>query len=176
MKIRASLCTPMLAVLTALAGCALPRHLQRGQSEAEVRQRLGAPTGRHALDGGLARLEFATGPMGRDTWMVDLDAAGRVTSWHNALEEWRLHALQQRLAQPPRLDRAELLRTLGRPGERSSGGWLAGGELWNWRYPTNECLLFQATLAADGTVRDAGFNIDPRCDAGDRQARLHPRR
>ena len=159
------------AALT-LVACALPQQLQTGQSEAEVRQRFGEPTGRHRLDGGRTRLEFASGPMGRETWMVDLDAGGRVSAWHNALEEWRLHALQQRLAQPPALLRDELLRTLGRPGERGSGGWLAGGELWSWRYTTNECLLFQATLAVDGRVRDAGFNIDMRCDPGDRQARL----
>lgn len=162
-----------IVMTLALAACALPQQLRTGQSEAEVRQRFGEPTGRHALGGGLTRLEFATGPMGRDTWMVDLDAGGRVAAWHNALEEWRLHALQQRLVQAPALMRDELLRTLGRPGERGGGGWLDGGELWTWRYPTNDCLLFQATLAADGRVRDAGFNIDPRCEAGDRLARLH---
>jgi hypothetical protein len=164
-----------IVATTTLAACALTPPLQTGQGEAEARLRFGEPTGRHALGGGGTRLEFATGPMGRDTWMVDLDVQGRVTTWHNALDEWRLHALQQRLAQPPVMTRDELLRTLGRPGERGSGGWLAGGELWTWRYPTNDCLLFQATLGADGSVRDAGFNIDPRCEAGDRQARLHRR-
>ena len=168
MKTQAARLITMLAVMTGLAGCALPQQLHSGQSEAEVTQRFGTPTGRHTLDGGRVRLEFATGPMGRDTWMVDLDAAGRVAAWHNALEEWRLHALQQRLTMPPKLDRAELLRTLGRPGEHSSGGWLAGGELWTWRYPTNDCLWWQVSIGHDGKVIGAGHGIDPLCDINDR--------
>lgn len=165
-----ALATTMAATLAALlAGCAAPQRLAPGLAEAEVLARLGSASGRHALDGGGTRLEFATGPYGRDTWMVDLDAQGRVRGWHNALEEPRLQALQQRVAEAATagapMGRTELLRTLGRPGEVVSGGWLAGGALWSWRYPTNDCLLFQATLNADGSVRDAGFNIDLRCDA-----------
>lgn len=162
-----SLVVWVFALTVVLAGCANPLPGLQGSTESVLVQRLGPPTGRHALEGGGTRLEFATGPYGRDTWMVDLDSQGRVRDWHNALEEPRLHALQQRLARQP-LARSDLLRTLGRPGERvqgSASSWLAGGELWSWRYPTNDCLWFQATLAADGSVRDAGFNIDPRCDA-----------
>ena len=44
------------------------------------------------------------------------------------------------------------------------GGW-QGGEVWSWRYPTNDCLWFQVSVGADGRVRDGIFNIDPRCDA-----------
>ncbi len=64
----------------------------------------------------------------------------------------------------PGMSRAELLRTLGRPGERRHGGWQSG-EVWSWRYPTNDCLWFQVSIGEDGVVRDGAYGIDPRCDA-----------
>ena len=149
-------------LLAGLAGCAgfgAPA-LQVGQAETEVARVLGQPNARHVLPGGGTRLEFARGPMGRETWMVDIDANGRVVDWLQALEEPRLHAFQ---ARAPGMSRDELLRTLGRPGERRRGGW-AGGEVWSWRFVTNECQWFQVSLGDDQRVRDAGFGIDPRCD------------
>ena len=151
--------TTLLAALTACAGFGLPA-LQPGQDEAAVKTVLGTPNARHALPAGATRLEFARGPMGRETWMVDLDASGHVTRWVQALAEPRLHAFQQRA---PGMPQHELLRTLGRPAERRAGGW-AGGEVWSYRYFTNDCLWFQVSLGDDHVVRDAGFGIDPRCD------------
>jgi hypothetical protein len=148
------------------AGCAaLAAPPQPGQSEAQVQQRLGAPTARYALAGGATRLEFATGPFGRETWMVDLDSAGRVSAARQVLEAGYLAAFQ---ARAPGMSRDELLRELGRPGERR--GARGGGETWSWRYVTNDCLWFQVSLDAGGRVKDGAFGIDPACDApiGDR--------
>jgi len=147
----------------ALAGCAaLTRPPpQPGQSEADALQRLGNPTARYPMADGATRLEFARGPYGRETWMVDLDSAGRVTAADQVLDEAHFYAFQQRA---PGMPRDELLRTLGRPGERKGGGW-QGGEVWSWRYPTNDCLWFQVSIGNDGVVRDGAFAIDPRCDA-----------
>lgn len=154
---------------TLLAGCALlqPPALRSGMNEAEVVALLGRLTARHALPQGGQRLEFARGPFGRETWMVDLDAQGRSTAWLQALEEPRLHAFQQRA---PGMSRDELLRTLGTPGERA--GAFRGIEIWSWRYRTNDCLWFQVTLEpAGGPVRDAGWGPDPMCDRGERDGR-----
>lgn len=149
-----------------LGGCALfgPPPILAGMTEAEVRAVLGRLTARYALPQGGQRLEFARGPMGKETWMVDLDTAGRATTWHQALNERAFLDLQLR---GPGVPRDEVLLTLGTPGERRHGGW-AGGQLWSWRYPTNDCLWFQVTLNDDGRLRDAGYNIDPTCDAGDK--------
>jgi hypothetical protein len=184
------------SALLVLGACAVPRvspkALQSGLSEADVQARFGTPSGRHALPGGGVRLEYATGPMGRETWMIDLDAQGRVSGWHQALEEARLHAFQ---ARAPGLAIDELLRTLGRPAERHGVARVAGrpGEIWSWRYVTNECLWYQVSIArvdpappGDSSpfggqagqarpsgqsdsrrVVDAGFGIDPRCDMRD---------
>lgn len=157
---RMTLAALMVALL---AGCTAfgPPPLVSGQSEADVARLMGPPTGRYTMPAGGTRLEYATGPAGRQTWMVDLDSAARVTGWHQALEEPRLHAFQQRA---PGLTRDEVLRTLGRPGETRVAGW-QGGLLWSYRYETNDCLWYQVELSDAGIARGAGFGIDWSCDA-----------
>ncbi len=142
-----------------LAGCAVVTPAP-GLSQAAVLQQWGEPTSRYTLPGKGARLEYATGPYGRTTWMVDLDAQDRVTQARQVLNEAEFLAVQTQAAQG--LGRDELLRALGRPGERRHGGW-PGGEVWSWRYPTNDCLWFQASIADDGRVRHAAFGQDPAC-------------
>lgn len=140
-----------------LAGCAgyAPSGVSTGQSEADVVRAMGPPTGSYPMPDG-RRLEFARGPFGRHTYMVDLDAAGRVTRVEQVLSEANF------LRVTPGMSRDELLRLLGRPGEVFAVPWQRA-VVWNWRYPTNDCLWFQATVNADGRVRDAGHGIDPRC-------------
>jgi hypothetical protein len=161
-----SLPRPALAaglLASVLAGCAVfaPPDIRLGQTESEVRAVLGVPTGRYAMPDAATRLEFATGPYGRTTWMVDLDPAGRVAGARQVLDEASFADFQ---ARAPGMTRDELLRTLGRPGERRGGG-RAGGEVWSWRYPNNDCLWFQSSIGEDGRVRDGAYGIDPRCDA-----------
>ena len=112
---------------------------------------------------GQTRVEFATGPYGRVTWMVDLDAAGKVSDApEQVLNEARFSWVQQNARDR---DSNWLLYNLGRPGEVMRLGWI-GGQVWSWRYPTFDCLWFQVTVNDDGSLRDAGgYGIDPRCDA-----------
>ena len=159
----ATLWRPLQVVWLAvtLSGCALfaQPDIHRGQTEADVRAVLGHETGRYAMPDATTRLEFATGPYGRTTWMVDVDTAGRVISGQQVLTAFNLADVQGRA---PGMTREELLRTLGRPGERRNGDW-QGGEVWSWRYPTNDCVWFQSSIGDDGIVRDGVFGIDPRC-------------
>jgi hypothetical protein len=147
---------------TLLAACASPglKPLHPGATEAEVRQLWGEPTGRYVLPAG-SRLEYATGPYGLTTWMVDLDAAGRATAWKQVLDERNLHAVQGSL---PGMSTEQLLMTLGRPGERRRVGQ-QGVEVWAWRYETTICQRFSASVGADGVVREASFEGDPRCES-----------
>lgn len=130
---------------------------QPGQTLAELQQGLGPPTGRYTLPDGSTRLEFATGPYGRTTWMADLDAEGRVKAAQQVLNEASFLAVR------PGMAREELLRTLGRPGE-VYGLARNRGEYWTWRYPTFDCLWFMVTVSAEGRVRDSGYGVDPSCD------------
>lgn len=148
-----------LAAAFVLAGCAVVPPAP-GSSRADVLRNWGPPTAHHALHGGVDRLEYASGPYGRTTWMVDVDAAGRVTQARQVLQETEFTALMS----TPRLRRGEVLRRLGAPGERRPLGW-PGGEVWSWRYPTNDCLWFEVSLATDGRVTGSGYAVDPVCDA-----------
>lgn len=159
---RGRLVAPLAVIAALLGGCAVftPVEPRAGQDEAAVLQAMGRPTGTYPLPDG-RRLEYATGPYGRTTWMVDLDAGGRVVEARQVLTDSHLAAFQ---ARAPGMTRDELLRTLGRPGERRGVGW-QGGETWSWRYVTNDCLWFQVSIGRAGVVQSAGFAIDPACDA-----------
>lgn len=149
-----------LFLALALAGCAtVPAPPQAGADRAEVLRTWGPPTAHHALPDGLDRLEYASGPYGRTTWMVDLDGNGRVVRARQVLNEAEFESVMS----TPGLRRAGVLRRLGAPGERRPLGWL-GGEIWSWRYPTNDCLWFEISLARDGRVTGGGYAPDPRCD------------
>ena len=147
-----------LGSAAALLACALPETLP-GTPVAEVLRARGAPTATYALPASGQRLEYASGPYGRSTWMIDVDAAGRVTQSRQVLNESEFLAVQH--AAP--LDSKTLLRWLGTPGERRHGG-RPGGEVWSWRYPTNDCLWFEFSVKPDGTAQAGAFAIDPRCD------------
>lgn len=151
-----------LALTLAAGGCAGPgtAPLPAAATEAEVLQQWGPPTGRYTLPGGVTRLEYATGPYGRQTWMVDLDASGRVTERRQVLDEGYLQQVQGQL---PGMTRRELLQTLGRPAQVRPGGW-QGGQVWSWRHETRWCLWFQVSVGDDGIVRDGAFGPDPACD------------
>ncbi len=155
----------LLLACTVLGACAAlqPPQATPGQTEAEVLARLGQPTGRYNVPAGGQRLEYATGPFGRTTWMIDLDAGGRVRQARQVLNEAEFLQVQIR-AGSGEMTREELLRWIGTPGERRHGGW-AGGEVWSWRYPTNDCLWFRASVADNGRVTSAAFGTDPVCDA-----------
>ncbi len=148
----------LLAPCLVLAACAAPP-LPPGTPEIEVLKSWGRPTATYPMPEGVRRLEYATGPLGRTTWMVDVDIAGRVQQSRQVLNEADFFQLQSQSG----LSRDALLRWIGTPGERRGARF--GGETWSWRYPTNDCLWFQVSLGADAMVQGASFGIDPSCDA-----------
>jgi hypothetical protein len=141
------------------AGSYGPPSTLAGWDADAVVARMGPPTGRHALPEGGTRLEFARGPLGRHTWMIDLDPMGRALRAEQVLTE-------ATFAQVRDGDRREdVLRRIGRPSEVRSGGW-AGGETWSWRFDDdNRCLWFEVSMK-DGRARGPAYAIDPRCDPG----------
>jgi hypothetical protein len=145
------------ALLAACAGYSA-QGIAPGQTAAQVEQQLGPPTGRHRLPDGGTRLEYARGPYGKHTYMVDLDTAGRVAGWQQVLTEANFNQVAGEAGMP--VD--ELLRRLGRPTHRRSGGWQPG-EVWSWRYDAVFCQWFQVDVVA-GRVRGAAYGPDPLCD------------
>jgi hypothetical protein len=121
--------TIFAVVPTLLAGCATytaysPQGLAAGSNEAEVLARMGPATARHGLPSGGTRLEFARGPMGRHTYMLDMGADGRLLRWTQVLDE--AHFAQVTDGMPVQA----LLQHLGRPAERMG---VRQGEVWSSR-------------------------------------------
>ncbi len=150
-------------LVVALGGTACttygPGNLAVGQNTDQVARSLGTPTARYAMDQGASRLEFARGPFGKHTFMVDVDAAGRVTQWQQVLTEATFDSVK------PGISAQALLQTLGTPSHRRGGG-RQGGEVWSYRYQAIFCQWFQVSVV-DAKVRDASYGPDPMCDVND---------
>jgi hypothetical protein len=148
--------TLTIPLLVACAGYAPPKDMHVGSTEAEVVQAMGPPTGRYKLPEGGQRLEFARGPYGVHTYMIDLDSQGRVVKWDQVLDRRYFEAVS------PGMTSDELLRFIGRPSERQ--GMFRNGQIWSWRYYNNDCLWWQAQLDSQGIVTAAGYGSAPGCD------------
>jgi hypothetical protein len=151
------------SLLAACANYAPPASVQPGQSIDDVTRAYGQPTGRYALPQGGTRLEYARGPYGKHTWMIDADASGRVRSVQQVLTEANFATVQ------PGETAEDVLRKLGRPSERR--GAFRNTELWSYRYDATFCQWFVVTMTPDRRVRDAGYAPDPLCDADDHGVR-----
>jgi hypothetical protein len=146
------------AALT-LLGCAAygPGGLPAGASEAEVVARMGAPTARRAAPDGGWRLEYARGPMGLHTYLLDVDAAGRLQRWEQVLDAAHFAAVT------PGLSREALLWQLGQPTETRRYA-RQNEDVWHYRHDSVLCWWFEVSLAIDGPVRTTGYTTDPRCE------------
>ncbi|MDH4391910.1 MAG: hypothetical protein QE285_10885 [Aquabacterium sp.] len=150
----------LIGLAAALAGCAVLQPAPppvAGQAEAQVLASRGTPTSRYTLPAGGQRLEYATGPYGRTTLMVDLGSDGRVTTSAQVLTEANFAKVHDGMP------RDAVLRLLGRPAEKA--GEYMDRQTWSWRYPTYDCLWARITFEPDGKVRGgASLMPDPRCD------------
>jgi hypothetical protein len=144
-----------------LAGCAnyVPR-ASAGETLADVQSHNGPPTGRYDLPGGGQRIEYARGPYGKHTWMIDVGADSKVISVQQVLTEKRFYEIT------PGMPADEVLLRLGRPSAVGGGGW-QGGQYWSYRYQATFCQWFVIGITPQRQVRDAGMAPDPQCDDDD---------
>ncbi len=143
-----------------LAACAAfaPVTIVPGQAEADVVRALGPVTARYAMPDGTTRVEIARGPLGRQTYMIDVDAAGRVLRGEQVLDERHFAEIVDGMTE------AQVLRRIGRPAERQPVGFV-GRVVWSWRYENNLCLWFRVTFGPDGrTIGGGGYLPDPLCE------------
>jgi len=151
-------CLAAVGLATACAGLRYgPSTIGPGSTVEQVQSDMGSPTERFPLPQGGTRLEYARGPFGKHTFMIDVDAQGRVQNVHQVLTEANFATIAA--AMP----RDELLMRIGRPAHIRSGG-RQGGEVWSYRYDWTFCQWFQVSVI-DGLVRDAAYAPDPLCDA-----------
>ena len=146
----------------ALSACAgySPGDLKPGTPISEVTARMGPPTGEYAGPDGSRRYEFARGPFGKHTYMIDVNPQGQVTQWDQVLNDGNFDSL------PVGLSEQELLYRIGHPAEilelprRQE-------QVWSYRYQVYECIWFQASIdQPTKKVTSYGRGIDWKCDAG----------
>lgn len=150
--------TIAVAACAVLGACAVrysPESLSGGATLAEVERTLGAPTGRHAGQAA-QRVEYARGPYGRHTYMLDFGADGKLLKWEQVLTESRFDGLRAGMS------RDELLASVGRPSDVGSLPW-QHRTLWSYRYETPFCRWFQVALDPAGRVVETGYGPDPLC-------------
>ena len=141
-----------LVVLAAagLAGCASePTRIQPGTTAAETLQRLGAPTGRYPLNGGGERLQYSRMPAGFEVTDIDVDAAGKVVSVTQVLNEARFgHDIKVN-----QWRQNDVTAFYGRPYEISRVSSFDGA-VWTWRYKAvNERRMLYIYMDPTGVVR-----------------------
>lgn len=145
--------------VAALAGCAgySPKGLPAGASSKQAIEQLGPPTGRYSSEGGGTRLEFARGPYGKHTYMLDFDANDRLIQWEQVLTEQNFLELKIGMSKD------EVLRGIGHP---SNVQFLSRQQhqLWSYRYETPFCIWFQVSLDTSDRVAELGHNMDPICE------------
>ncbi|MEO8057963.1 MAG: hypothetical protein ABI671_06530 [Burkholderiales bacterium] len=149
----------MLVLAAALAGCAAlaPASAPLGTPIAEVRRGSFGPTGEYPLPGGGTRLEFAQGSFGKQTWMMDFDAQGKLVSKEQVLTEANFARIV------PGMPGSEVLMRLGRPAHVFSVP-RQKIQVWNYRFFGGDCVWFQVSVSNAGPVTEAGIGMDPACD------------
>ncbi len=147
----------LLAALM-LAGCAMPPtqvDLKPGATMAEITAQLGRETASYPLPNGGKRLEFSG--RGARTFMVDVDASGRLVEWNQVLNEDNFRNIV------PGMTREQVLMTLGQPSNVAPGG-RQGGQVWSYNFQNTQCQWFQVSIGDDGrTIRGGSTALLPAC-------------
>jgi hypothetical protein len=152
-----------LSLVMATAACTLmrpPASLPPGTSIADARQTLGAGD-EYPLPNGGTRLSF---PRGKDTYMLDFDASGRLVQSQQVLTPQTFATIQ------PGMPQAEVLTRLGRPAFVFPVGYQRL-QVMNYRFGglEGDCMVFQVSISnTTGNVTEAGTGADPRCSTGDK--------
>jgi SmpA / OmlA family len=147
----------LLPLLTACSSYAPPANLSNITKD-ELIAKMGVPDKVRQTNEG-TRLEFPRGPMGKHTWFVYFDAAGRAIRSEQVLTEQNFNRISPGMAQE------EVSQLLGRPGEVQGLG-RSRGEVWSYRYENHHCQWFQVELTLEQQVRSTGYGQPPECMGG----------
>ncbi|MGH8853209.1 MAG: outer membrane protein assembly factor BamE domain-containing protein [Telluria sp.] len=154
-----------LASLLGLGGCGtvFRQAPSVGDPVALVQQKMGTPTAIYR-DGPDQVYEYATGPMGQQTTMARIGADGRLASYEQVLTGEKFASIKVDAA-----TRDEVLRTLGRPAEKSRVA-LKDYEVWSYRYKEAGVWnsLMHVHFDQQGVVRQMLNGPDPMYEPRDR--------
>ncbi len=151
----------VVTLVWALAGCGVfqsPASLPDGSSIDVARASFGGPGAEHALPGGATRLEYRRG---RDTYMLDFDAAGRFVGSRQVLNLPTFATIR------PGMSEEDVLTRIGHPAFVFPVGWQQL-RVWNYRFGglEGDCFVFQVSIGnATHRVTETGQGADPACSA-----------
>jgi hypothetical protein len=155
-----------VALLLALGACAgiIRQAPSIGDPVAVVQQKMGAPTGVYR-DGADQVFEYATGPMGQQTFMARIGADGRLGAYEQVLTSEKFATVKIDAA-----TKDDVLRTFGRPAEKSRVA-MRDYEVWSYRYKESGVWnsLMHVHFDQQGVVRQMMNGPDPLYDPRDRQ-------
>lgn len=154
--------SPALLAACLLSACSSygPQSLPKGASLDASTRAMGVPTAETALPDGCRRLEYARGPFGKHTYLLDFNAQGQLQSWQQVLTEERFNTIRKGM------DASEVIALIGHSTEQRAVGW-QGNKVWAYRYETPFCQWFQVGIDPQGKVIDTSRGPDPICDVGD---------
>lgn len=154
---RVALLAPPIA-LALLAGCAFPTALAPGTPEAEVVSRYGRPAEVYPLPADARRLAYPIGALNQQTWLIDVDAQGRVTRVDQVLTAAHFGRIKVGAD-----DTSLVRREFGPPREIQT---YAASGLTAWLYPYKESGVWNSEMAVyfdkAGIVRKVESGPDPR--------------
>lgn len=151
----------LLHLVFLLAACAGPRSVAPGQSTlSAVHASLGSPTDIRFDQNGDELWEYATGPMGTETYLVRAGQDGRVKSVTQLLTEAQFGKIV-----PGQMTKADVRRLLGRPSDQA---FLYNGTSWSWYADLKPQIgYFVVHFDPNDVVLDKIFILDESLDDGD---------
>ena len=135
-------------------GCAMPYSLKPGDRVDDVRERAGPPGSEHPTPDGGRKLLY---PLGRQAYMLEFDAQGRLLRWENVLDEAHFARISAGMT------REQVREQLGEPAH-VWGVRYHNQTVWSYRFLGPFCLLFHVGITPDGIVEDTSYGPDPRCE------------
>jgi hypothetical protein len=141
----------LAALLSACAGNPFNAPaLQPGASRQQVIERMGQPTRSVPITGG-ERLQYSLQPFGRETWMVDLDASGRLMSARQVLNTVSFSRIE-----PGRWTRNDVEREFGPPARIDGvSSWNGPVMTYYWRDRDRSNMFYWVYLDPQGVVQRA---------------------
>lgn len=158
-EIAARLALAILAILMTACSILMPAPINPGDSEADVIAKRGQPT-HYYQDGKHRLLEYATGPMGQQTYMARIDENGKVISFEQVLTTEKFATIKLNES-----TKSDVLRIVGAPGETS---YLSLSDLEVWSYTYKQDAIWNSIMHVHfdkaGVVRKMIRLPDPRYD------------
>jgi hypothetical protein len=142
----------LVFIAALLAGCAGfgGYGIQAGTPRDAVIAQMGQPTRVLPMQAG-ERLQYGTQPYGRETWMVDLDASGRVVQARQVLTDSNFQRIEA-----GKWTRDDVEREFGRPAwtDRVTS-WSGPVMTYRWRDTANSSMFYWVYLDERNIVQRA---------------------